>query len=143
MIRKNNKLFSWCYTIPIALTLVINFCYAQQPPFQPTVKILPLESISLIILNKITGQKKVVDIPWGADLRIGNLKIHPKSCQAGRERYKTTPDYKADILVWEENAHQQSVIYFEGTLSTPVHASPLIEHPVFSIFLEKCTFREK
>lgn len=121
--------------------LTINFCCAQQP--QPTVKILPLESISLIVLNKITGQKKIVDIPWGADLRIGNLKIHPKSCQAGKERYTSTPHYKADISVWETPPQQPPLTYFEGTLSTPTYAPPFIEHPVFSIFLEKCTFREK
>lgn len=108
--------------------------------YPSSLRLRPLESVTVVIVHKISAQRVSKTIPLGSELVLGTLKISPISCQAMKRADQQWYEYQAKFKVNRGKNAKET----EESLTTEEDAPRFsILNAIYAIFLEKCTFSEE
>ena len=88
-------------------------------------------------MDKITGRVSLIEVPVGGETKFGSFSVVVRSCQARTE--DEIPENVAFVDVTDKSFDQEEYNIFKGWMfssSPSVHA---VEHPIYDVWLLKCT----
>jgi hypothetical protein len=119
---------------------------ADENPEEPTEMTAPLFEASGInysrrviirLLNKVTGQSKLISFKPGESTKIGTMQITAVNCQSSSPKSQT--DYAGLLDISEQKPGDKSMkSLFRGWMYASSPSITALEHPVYDVTMVEC-----
>jgi hypothetical protein len=115
---------------PAALLIAASLMFAN--PAQA----IPMDTVVLQGLDKITARVSTIDVPVGGTVEFGALKITARACD--KHPPEETPEAAAFLEVVEVKPDEKPVLRFSGWMFASSPALSALEHPVYDLIVLDC-----
>lgn len=88
-------------------------------------------------MDKITGRVSVVDVPVNSEVAFGSFSIVVRACKATPP--EETPENYAFVDVADSSFGKMQFNIFKGWMMSSSPALNAVEHPIYDVWLLKCT----
>lgn len=88
-------------------------------------------------MDKITGRVSVINVPVGGMVKFGSFAIVVRDCQT--RPAEETPDNFAFVDISDTNLQGEEYNIFKGWMISSSPATSAVEHPIYDVWLLKCT----
>lgn len=112
------------------------FC-ALLMVFPAVAEDLVADKITLRGVDKITGRVQTMDARIGDTITFGKLKINPVKCLTAP--VEEAPENKAFLSIYEDKKQGTFESVFNGWMFSSNPALSAMEHPVYDVWVIKCT----
>lgn len=88
-------------------------------------------------MDKITGRVSVIDVPVNGKVDFGSISVVVRSCQT--RSAEEIPDNFAFVDVADTDLSGKESNIFKGWMISSSPATNAVEHPIYDVWLLKCT----
>jgi len=103
----------------------------------PGAAALPMDTVILQGLDKITARVSTITAPVGVTVYFGSLQIKARACD--KHPPEETPEAAAFLEVVEAKPGEAPVTRFSGWMFASSPALSALEHPVYDLWVLDCT----
>jgi hypothetical protein len=116
---------------PAALLIAASLVFAADPA-----QAIPMDTVILQGLDKITARVSTIDVPVGGTVEFGALRITARACD--KHPPEETPEAAAFLEVVEVKPDEKPVLRFSGWMFASSPALSALEHPVYDLKVLDC-----
>ncbi|HVM84510.1 MAG TPA: DUF2155 domain-containing protein [Candidatus Binatia bacterium] len=127
MTRLRTVLAAALVALPVSATLTLGAHPAAA---------VPMDTVVLQGLDKITARVSTIKIPVGSTVNFGALQITARACD--KHPPEETPEAAAFLEVVEVKPDEKPVLRFSGWMFASSPALSALEHPVYDLIVLDC-----
>jgi hypothetical protein len=121
---------------PAAALRALPFITIAALAFAAPAKAIPMDTVVLQGLDKITARVSTIDVPVGGTVAFGALQITARACD--KHPPEETPEAAAFLEVVEVKPDEKPVLRFSGWMFASSPALSALEHPVYDLVVLDC-----
>lgn len=100
-------------------------------------KEIDMNTAQMQAMDKITGRVSLIDVPVNGEVKFGSFSIVVRACKSRPP--EETPENYAFVDVADETLNGEQLNIFKGWMLSSTPALNAVEHPIYDVWLLKCT----
>lgn len=98
---------------------------------------IDMNTAQMQAMDKITGRVSLIDVPVNGEVKFGSFSIVVRACKSRPP--EETPENYAFVDVADETLNGEQLNIFKGWMLSSTPALNAVEHPIYDVWLLKCT----